>query len=301
MKKNTLVALVVLGAAALLAKESLFIVDQTEQVLVHRLGEVVRQIQKPGLNAKIPFIEDVVRYDNRLLGVYFEPREVVVRGDEKGDTKRAIVDAYAKYRIERPLEFYRSVRTEAVLKDRLTPVFENSMRKEVGATTLGRLLSSGRHDIMTKTKDSMNRTAESFGIKVEDVRILRTDLPQNNSRAVYDRMIAQHEKEARQTRAEGEEQSQKIKSEADKTVRVLMAQARKESEITRGRGEGEASAIYAAAFSRDPEFYGFYRTMQAYRSSLAEGGEKAKIVMSPKNEFFRYMHGNMPEEEGGVR
>jgi len=299
MQKKYVILLGFLVVAGLLLKESLFIVDQTQQALVRRLGEAVRVIHTPGLNAKIPFIEDVLRYDNRLLSVYFEPREVVIKGAQRGETKRAIVDAYAKYRINDPLQFFRSITNEDRLKDRLTPIFENAMRKAVGTTTLADLLSGRRRAIMEKIKDSVNESAQSFGITVEDVRVLRTDLPQKNSRAVYDRMIAQHEKEARQTRAEGEEQSLKIKSEADKNVRITLAKARRESEITRGKGEAEASAIYAGAFSRDPEFYDFFRTMQAYGQALAAGDNPTKIVISPDNEFFKYFTGKAPAAAGG--
>ena len=291
MQKKYLILLIVLVVSGLALKESLFIVDQTEQVLVRRLGEAVREINEPGLNAKIPLIEDVIRYDNRLLSVYFEPREVVVKGAERGETKRAIVDAYAKYRITHPLQFFRSVTNEDRLKDRLTPVFENAMRKAVGTSSLSDLLSGRRRVIMERIQESVNENAESFGIAVEDVRVLRTDLPQKNSRAVYDRMIAQHEKEARQTRAEGEEQSLRIKSEADKNVRVILAQARRQSEVTRGEGDGEATSIYAAAFSKDADFYAFFRAMQAYQNSLAASENPTKIVISPKNEFFKYFQG----------
>ncbi|MET0156187.1 MAG: protease modulator HflC [Rickettsiales bacterium] len=294
MQKKYLVLAAFVVFAGLLAKESLFIVDKTRQVLVRRLGEAVRVIREPGLNAKIPLIEDVIVYDNRLLNVYFDAREVVVKGAERGETKRAMVDAYAKYRIVDPLKFFRSVGDEERLTDRLTPVFENAMRKSVGTSSLTDLLSERRRHIMEQIKDSVNATAESFGIKVADVRVLRTDLPQKNSRAVYDRMIAQHEKEARQTRAEGEEQSLKIKSEADKNVRIALANAMRQSEIIRGEGEAQASAIYANAFSRDPQFYDFFRTMQAYQTALTDRSNPTKIVISPDNEFFRYFQG---EEE----
>lgn len=286
--------LVVAVAAALLTTQTLFIVGQTEQVLVNRLGEVVRTEKEPGLFIKVPFIDKLTRYDNRVLGVTFDPREVVIKGDEKDDTKRMIIDAYAKYRITDPLKFYKSVGNEVRLKDRLSPLFENGMRREVGKMRLKDILSERRTDVMDSIERAVNKNAEEagLGIEVVDVRIIRADLPQKNSRAVYERMIAQHEKEARQIRAEGEEAALRIRSEADKTVRVTMAQAQKEADIIRGKADAEATKIYADAYSVDPEFYGFYRTMAAYRAALTNADNPMRIVISPDNEFFSYLQHN---------
>lgn len=291
--------LIAAAIAAAILGQTLFIVKQTEIVLINRLGEVQEPVTEPGLYAKIPFIDKLIRYDNRLLGLFFDPKEVVTKGDEKDDTKRIIIDAYAKYRITDPKAFYTSVRDEIRLKDRISPLFENSMRREVGKVRLSDLLSERRGKIMESIEDSVNRNAEQsgYGIEVDDVRIVRADLPQKNSQAVYERMISQHEKEARQIRAEGEEEALKIRSEADKNVRIIEAAANKEADIIRGQGDGEATKIYAETYSADPEFYGFYRTMEAYRNSLSDGSRPMRLVLSPDNAFFSYFQDMEPAAE----
>lgn len=277
-RKIILIAVVV---AIFVLSSSVFIVDQRQQALVLRLGEVSRVIKDAGLHFKVPLIENVVVYDSRLLNIDMEPQEVIAN-----DRKRLIVDAYAKYRIVNPLKFYQSVRTYSGLVLRLNPVLESSLREEAGSISLVDLISTKREEAMAKIKQQINEKAGNYGITVIDVRIVRTDLPSENSRAIYERMKAQHEKEARQTRAEGAEAALRITSAAEKERRVILAEANKEAQILKGEGDSEATQISAAAYNRDPEFYRFYRSMQAYRDSLSP--KDTRLILSPDSEFLRY-------------
>ncbi|UCE85188.1 MAG: protease modulator HflC [Deltaproteobacteria bacterium] len=274
--------LVIVGALlALLAGTSLFTVLQIEQALVLQFGEAKRVIVEPGLHMKIPFVQNVVSFDRRLLDLD-PPAEEVIAGDQK----RLVVDTYVRYRISKPLEYYQSVRSETVLRGRLTRLVIASLRRAVGNVSLLDLLSEDRARIMAEIRDEVNGQARSFGIDVVDVRIRRADLPQANSQAVFERMRSEREREAKLLRAQGEEEAQRIRAGAERDREVILAEARKKAQILRGEGDSESVRIYADAFGRDPEFFNFYRSMEAYRETLADG--KTTLVLSPDSDFFRY-------------
>lgn len=262
---------------------TIFVVDQRQQALVVQFGEVVRSINKPGINLKLPLIQDVIFFDKRILDLGIEDQEVIA-----SDQKRLIINAFAKYKISDPLKFYTTVRTKAIAESKLISILDSSLRQIIGEVPLVDLLSADRVKIMSKIKDQLSKETEIFGIKIVDVRIVRGDLPKENSDAIFTRMQTAREKEAKEIRATGAEEAQKIKAEADRQKTVILAQANKESNIIRGTGEGEAAKISNKAFGKDPEFYDFYRTMQAYTNSLKP--EKTSVVISPDSEFFKYFN-----------
>lgn len=273
--------IIAIVAFVIVTVNSLFIVDQRQQALIIQFGEIIDVRQDPGLNFKVPFIQDVEYYDKRLLDINIEPQEIIA-----SDGKRIIVDAFAKYKITDPKKYYQSVRTDQRLVMRFSPVLESSIRQEVNRVELVDLITTDRAKVMEAVLKGANDKASNYGIEVVDVKILRTDLPQKNSDSVYERMITQHEKEARQTRAEGSEESTKIKSSADREKRTLIANAKKESEIIMGDGDGKATKIYASAYNRDADFYKFYRTMQAYKESLSSSD--TRMILSEDSEFMRF-------------
>lgn len=275
------ILLVILAIAIIIIANSLFILDQRKQALIVQLGEVVDVRQKPGLHYKLPLVQNVLLYDNRLLDIRMQSQEVIAF-----DRKRLIVDAFAKYKIVDALKYYQSVKDDRGLRNKFGPVLESSIREEIGRVNLIDLLSDKRTEVMKAIRSRANTVASNYGISIEDVRIMRTDLPQENSLAIYERMKTQHEKEARQTRAEGVEEATKIKASANKKRRVILAEAQKNSEILRGEGDGIAAKIFADAYSQDSKFYEFYRSMQAYRNSIK--GSETKLVLSPDSEFMKY-------------
>jgi len=262
---------------------SVFIVDQTQQALVLQFGEIVAVKTSPGLNFKIPFIQSVIFYDNRILDINMEPLEVIA-----ADRKRLIVNAYAKYQITDPLTYYKTVLTDEGLERRFSQVLESSLRQEIGRVELVSLISTKRVDLMDAIKKNANEKAPNYGIKIIDVRIIRTDLPQENSQAIFERMKTQHGKEAKQTRAEGAEEALKIKSMADKEKTVILADAKKQAEIIRGEGDAIAAKISSDAYNKDPDFYKFYRTMVAYRKSFSS--YNTKFVLSATGDFLSMLN-----------
>lgn len=281
MKKPIFIILALI--AGISAYNSFYILSQTQQALVLRLGKAVAVVTEPGLKTKIPFVENILIYDKRILhiSISFTPEEVIA-----ADRKRVIVDAFAKYTIIDPLKFYEKVGTEAQLVTRLNPILEASLREEVGRVSLQDLLTQARATVMDNIRKHSNFNAAKFGIKVVDVRIRRTDLPNENSNAIYRRMQTSHEKEARETRAQGAEEAQRIMAAADRDSKILLAEAEKKAEILRGKGDAEATRIFASAFSQDENFFTFYRTMQAYRKTLNKSD--TTMVLSPDSEFLRY-------------
>lgn len=273
--------IVIIIFVLLILSGSVFILDHRQQALIVQFGEVVDVRSEPGLNLKVPMLQDVVLYDNRILDINMEPQEIIAL-----DRKRLIVDAYAKYHITDPLKYYQSVRNDDGLASKFRPVLESMVRNEIGRVKLVNLISTERTSVMEAIKENANKVAGNYGIEVVDVRIMRTDLPQENGKAIYERMKAQHEKEARQTRAEGVEEALKITAGSDKDAKIIMADAKKKSEIIRGGADATAAKIFADAFNRDPEFYSFYRSMQAYKKTIAE--KDTKVVLSPDSEFMRY-------------
>ena len=282
MKKSIgIIAVVLAGAAIVITLSAAFIVDQREQVLVLQFGDPKRVIQEPGLNFKIPFIQQTVRFDKRLLDFDNAPEEVIA-----SDQKRLVVDAFARYHITDPLKFYQTVGTEMALRPRLGSVLNSTLRQVLGTVPLQQVVSEKRGALMLEIRDIVRTEAARFGIRVEDVRIKRADLPAQNSEAIYRRMQTERQQEAAELRAKGAEEAQKIRAEANRQKVVIVAEAEKDSQILRGDGEGQMNRIFAEAFGRDPEFFSFYRSMQAYEAAL--GTDDTTMVLSPDSDFFRY-------------
>ena len=267
---------------------SVFIIKEVNQAIVLQFGDPKRIISKPGLNFKIPFIQNVVFLDKRILNLDTPPEEVIA-----SDQKRLIVDAFARFQIVDPLKFYISVGNERVARSRLSTIINSRIRSVLGTQRLQTLLSADRTNQMSLIQDGVNKEAENFGIKIVDVRIKRADLPQANSEAIYKRMQTEREREAKEFRAKGAEMAVTITSTADKEVTVILADAQKKSEIMKGEGDGKRNNIFASAFGQDPEFFAFYRAMQAYEKALI-GGETS-LILSPDSEFFKFF-GNIKKK-----
>ena len=260
---------------------SLFTVKEINQAIVLQFGDPKKVIAKPGLQVKIPFIQNVVFLDRRILSLDPAPEEVIA-----SDQKRLIVDAYARFKIVDPLKFYVSVGNEMVARSRLATIINSRLRSVLGKHSLATLLSEDRTKQMAIIQDGVNTEAEKFGITIIDIRIKRADLPQANSEAIYKRMQTEREREAKQFRARGAEMAVTITSTADKEVTVLLANAKKQSEIMKGEGDGQRNKIFADAFGKDPEFFSFYRAMQAYETALI-GGDTS-LILSPDSDFFKF-------------
>ena len=278
MKK---ILLPVIGVIAVVAFFSIFIVKEVNQAIVLQFGDPKKIILKPGLNFKLPFIQNVVFLDKRILNLDAPPEEVIA-----SDQKRLIVDAFARFQIVDPLKFYISVGNERVARSRLSTIINSRIRSVLGTQRLQTLLSEDRTKQMALIQDGVNVEAEKFGIKIVDVRIKRADLPQANSDAIFARMQTEREREAKEFRAKGAEMAITITSTADKEVTVILADAQKKSEIMKGEGDGARNKIFADAFGQDPDFFAFYRAMQAYEKALI-GGETS-LVLSPDSEFFKF-------------
>ena len=277
------IAIAVLGV---IGYGSLFSVQETEQALVLRLGEPRRVIKEAGLHFKMPLIENIEMMEKRILD-YDPPQEEVIASDKK----RLVVDAYTRYRISDPLQFYRTVNNEIMAGQRLAVIINSSVRRVLATVELQSVLSGERRELMLRIREAVNSEAEKIGISIVDVRIKRADLPEENSLAVFRRMQAERERDAKEARAQGAEQSQKIKADADRQKTVLLAEARKLSEILRGAGDAIRNRIYAKAFSTDPEFFRFYRSLEAYRKSM--NSDDTTLVLSPDSDFFRYFGDQM--------
>jgi membrane protease subunit HflC len=261
----------------------LFTMNEKQQGLVLQFGEPKRVVQDSGLNFKIPLIQNVVRYDKRILE-YDLPIEEVIAVDKK----RMLIDSFTRFKITDPLEFYKTVGSESNVRNRLNSNVISSLRRVVGTVTLDELLSEDRSNIMIRIRDEVNNEASRFGIEIVDVRIRRADLPEANSQAIFERMISERVREAKEFRAKGSEIAQKIRAEADKEKTVILAEATRKSEILRGEGESSAISIYANAFEMDSDFYSFYRSMQAYGKVLGEDG--TTMILSPDSEFLEFFN-----------
>ena len=279
MKKILIGALVVLGVVAY---QALFVVQEINQAIVLQFGDPKKIITKPGLNYKIPFIQNVVYLDRRVLNLDNPPEEVIA-----ADQKRLIVDAFARFKIVDPLKFYISVGNERVARSRLATIINSRIRSVLGTQELATLLSTDRAVHMGTIQNDVNTEAQNFGITIVDVRIKRADLPPANSEAIYARMQTERQREAKEFRAQGAEMAAKITSTADKEVTVILANANKQSEIMKGEGDGKRNRIFAQAFGKDPEFFGFYRAMQSYEKALI-GGDTS-LILSPDSDFFKYL------------
>jgi len=271
----------VIVVAAFAVYLSLFTVKEINQAIVLQFGDPKRVIAEPGLQVKIPFIQNVVFLDRRILSLDPQPEEVIA-----SDQKRLIVDAYARFKIVDPLKFYVSVGNEMVARSRLATIINSRLRSVLGKHSLATLLSEDRTKQMAIIQDGVNAEAEKFGITIIDIRIKRADLPQANSEAIYKRMQTEREREAKQFRARGAEMAVTITSTADKEVTVLLANAKKQSEIMKGEGDGQRNKIFAEAFGKDPDFFSFYRAMQAYEKALI-GGDTS-LILSPDSDFFKF-------------
>lgn len=282
-RKAAMLTLAIL-VAIMFASSMFFVVDQTEQAVIFQFGEPVRVVKNPGLNLKVPFVQNVLHFDARIQEISTEDKEVIA-----SDQKRVIINAFVKYKIVDPTLYYTTVRDEIGFRSKFSTILDSSLRQVIGEVPLNSLLSQKRGDVMEKIQDVVSSKAKQFGVEIIDVRITRSDLPEANSNAIFKRMQTDREREAREIRAEGDETAQKIRANTDKEKTFLLAEARKKAEILMGEGDAMANKIYARSYSKDPDFFDFYRSMQAYRTSL--NGEKTKIIVSPDSEFFKNMNG----------
>jgi membrane protease subunit HflC len=262
---------------------ALFIVDERQRALVLQFGQVAREpIAEPGLYFKIPFIQTVVFYEDRILPLDTSPLEVTPLDD-----RRLVVDAFARWRIVDTVRFRQAVNDEAAAIPRLERILNASLREVLGSVTSDSLLTEERVALMERIRDSARRNARELGVEIVDVRIRRADLPEQNLNATFQRMQAEREREAADERARGAEAAQRVRANADRQAVELVSEARRESEIIRGEADAQRTAIFAEAFGRDPEFFAFFRSMQAYEQALA--GQNSSMVMSPDSEFFNYL------------
>jgi membrane protease subunit HflC len=260
---------------------SFYTVEQIESAILIQLGQPAEKTIEPGLHIKIPFIQKIIFFDNRLLN-YDAPRAEILSADKKN----LIIKNFAKWRIENPLKFYQTMRDMDGALLRLGDVIDSEIRLELGRHVMIDILSKPRADIMDAVKQRINKWAQNGGLSVVDVRIKRIDLPPENQEAVYARMKAERDRIAGQYRAEGQEAALMIKAAADSERAILLAEAHRKAQVIKGQGDAEAARIYAEAFSQDPEFFDFMRTIEASRNAL---GDKTILMMSPDNELLRYM------------
>jgi len=272
--------IVVLGLFVLGASP-LFVVDVTQTAIVVQLGKPVRTILESGLYVKMPFFEEVTYFDKRLLDYDSEPQDVITQ-----DKKTLLLDNFAKWHITDPLKVYQNFQSQRGALQRLHDIIYSELRVELGRHDLLEIVSTARAALMKVVTQRSNEKASAYGIEIQDVRIKRADLPQENEKTVFQRMQAEREQQAKQYRAEGAEEAQKIRSEAEKDREIILAQAYKESEELRGSGDAKAFRIYADAYRQDPRFFEFTRSMEAYKKAF---NEKSTVIMSPDAEFFRYL------------
>jgi membrane protease subunit HflC len=281
MERRWVIVLAVLAVCVAVWNLALFVVPQWMQAVVIQLGEPVRVVREPGLYWKLPFVQTVSYFDRRLLEQATSPKEILTR-----DKQQLVVDNYTRWRIVDPLQFVRSVRDETGAQSRLDDIVYSDLRETFGRHTLREIVSGKRAELMESVTARSDVKARAYGIEVVDVRVKRVDLPEKNEQNVFNRMRTERERLAKKFRAEGDEEARKIRSESDKQVQILMADARQKAEVTRGAGDAEAVAIFADAYGRDPEFYAFVRTLEAYRKTLGEG---TTAILSPDSEFFRLL------------
>jgi membrane protease subunit HflC len=272
---------VVAGVLAFLGLGSVFTVGQAQQALVLQFGAPVRVVQEPGLQFKIPFVQNVLYFDKRLLDFDDTPREIVM-----GDQARVVVDVYARYRIVDPLMFFTTARNEQGMRQRLGTAVQSNLQNTFGTVPLPAVLTERRAELMRQITEGVVSETRTFGIDVVDVRIMRADLPPDNSNAIFARMQTERVREATTYRAQGAEAAQRIRAEADRERTVVLAEAQRQAAISRAQGDQEAADIYAKAYGANPEFFAFWRSLEAYRRALAESN--STIVLSPDSDFFRY-------------
>jgi membrane protease subunit HflC len=282
---------VLLLLAVIIAYSTFFTVYQTRQALVVRLGQPVRVISEPGLNVKVPFIDSVISIDKRILNIESPAQEVIAASQDNTVAgaaqvgERLVVDAFARYRIVDPLKFYQTVGLDGA-SSQLAVLLNSALRRVLGGSTLADVVRNRREELMAQMRDQLDHDAQPFGIHIVDVRIRRADLPEQNSQAVYQRMQTERQREAAEFRAQGSQKGQEIRAKADKDVTVTVAEATSQSEQIRGQGDAERNRIFAQAYGQDPDFFGFYRSMQAYERSMESGD--THLVLRPDSDFFRY-------------
>jgi membrane protease subunit HflC len=267
--------------ALLIAYGSVFTVYQTEQALVVRFGEPMRVITEPGLNFKVPLMDSVIYIDKRILDLENASQEVIT-----SDQKRLVVDAFARYRVNDALKFYQTIGAIGAANSRLSTLLNSALRRVLGEATTTAVVRDRRAQLMALVRDQLESEAQSFGVAVVDVRIRHANLPAQNSQAVYQRMQTERQREAAEFRAQGSQHAQEIRAKADRDVTVLIAQAQSKGEQTRGEGDAERNRIYAAAYGRDPDFFAFYRSMQAYENGMH--ASDTRMLLTPDSSFFRY-------------
>ncbi|MBU1247298.1 MAG: protease modulator HflC [Proteobacteria bacterium] len=280
MKKPASIAIVILGLMLLTAYQAAFTVDQTEKALVLQFGKPISADLEPGLHFKVPFIQDVIHLDARLLDYDAKPEEILTK-----DKKNMVVDSYAKWRITDTLQFYKNFKTIRGAMARLDDIIRGGLREVMGRYQLHEVVSDTRQQLMDEVTLKAREAMTEFGIEVMDVRIKRTDLPEANERAVFERMRAERVRKAKQYRAEGQEESAKIRAEAERKRTIIIAEAQKKAEILRGEGDAEATGIYAKAYTESPEFYAFKRSLEAYEKSLKDN---TSIIMTPESPFLKH-------------
>jgi membrane protease subunit HflC len=287
------VLLVLAIIAVIVGYSALFTVYQTRLALVVRLGQPVKVVTEPGLNWKYPLIDSVIYVDKRILDLENPAQEVIA-----SDQKRLVVDAFARYKIKDALLFYQTVGSVEGANARLSTLLNAALRRVLGEATLTHVVRDDRALLMARVREQLDREAAAFGINVVDVRIRRADLPEQNSQAVYQRMQTERQREAAEFRANGSQRKQEIQARADRDVTVLIAEAQSKAEQIRGEGDAERNRIFAEAFQRDPDFFAFYRSMQAYETGLR--ANDTRMVIKPESDFFRYFAdpSGKPREEG---
>jgi len=284
VSRAALAAIVAAFVVVILASASLYTVGQTEQVLITEFGQPKGVISVPGLHVKVPFVQTVISFDRRLLD-YETPGEEVILSDQR----RLIIDSFARFHITNPLQYFQAVGpTEDGIRARLNSVMTSSLRRVLGNETLLAVLSSDRGRIMGLIRAQVEDEMKNFGVSIEDVRIRRADLPEENTQAVLNRMKSERQRVASQARAEGAEASARIRADAERDRTVLLADARATADRLRGEGENAAIKTYADAFQRDPGFFSIWRTLQAYRDAFANG--QSRLVVSPSDDFFKLLH-----------
>ncbi len=274
---------VLLVAALIVGYSALFTVYQTQQALVVRLGKVVRVVDDPGLHVKLPFVDNVIAIDKRILDLEAPTQEIIA-----SDQKRLVVDAFARYRIKDPLRFYQTLGSKTAADSQLNILLNSALRRVLGEATFIHVVRDQRAELMSRIRGLIDHEAANYGIEVVDARIRRADLPEQNSQAVYKRMQTARQREAAEYRAQGLQQAQEIRSRADREVTVLVAEATSKSEQIRGEGDAKRNQIFADAFNKDPDFFAFYRSMQAYEAGLKSGD--TRMVLKPDSNFFRYFN-----------
>lgn len=292
MNRANLVGAGIAVVLVLLAINSaLFVVTQGEEALVLRFGAIRQTVTDPGLHVKMPFVDEVVRYDARLLDVDPPAEEVIL-----ADQKRVVVDTYTRFRITDPLLFYQAVRNEEGVRSRLREIINNATRKVMGNVMLPSVLSPEREQIMRDIQEQVTEASKPLGVDVVDVRIRRADLPPETSQAIYKRMQSERQREAAEARAQGQEKAQEIRARADRDRTVILAEAQRQASILRGEGDAQSNKVFAQAFSQDPQFFAFYRSLQAYRLTL--GSADTTYVLTPDTPFLQYLSKPALDEAG---